>query len=148
MRIMFPALLFLLLTVTLTQSSISKPYPPFESSQIELMVALDGQDNGRSSFPLAEKYQQRGRILVNVLDFELRHSKESSIFGLISWEVRYVDFSSGVTLEVTRSTYFTSKTLLKVKLQLLRFAASMPQGAIFLQSLRIGDKSTILTLEN
>lgn len=148
MRIAFPALILLLLALNLAQSSPAQPTIPFESSQIELAVELEGGDNGRSSYPLAEQYQPKDRILVNMLDFELTHQEQPSVFGLVSWEVRLGGFSSGVTLEVTRSAGFRTKTLLKLKLQLLKLSTDLPYGAIFIQALKISSKPSMLTLEN
>lgn len=112
------------------------------------MVELESRDNGRSSFPLAEHYQPDDRILVNMLDFELIHSEQPSVFGLLSWEVRYSDFSSGVTLEVTKSADLRTKTLFTLKLQLLKLSAHLPQGAIFLQAIKLSTTPSMMTLEN
>lgn len=76
MRIAFPALILLLLALQLTQETTLTPHDLFQSSQIQLMVTLDGHRNGRSSFQLAQQYQKKDRILLNVVGFELDHPKK------------------------------------------------------------------------
>lgn len=147
MRIAFPALILLLLALQLTQETAITQQPLFRASQIQLVAALDSNWGGRSSFPLAGEYQASDRILTNVLDFELDHLKADPDGGILSWEVRLIDLSKGVTLEVTKSANSKAQSLLKVKLQLLSIRASL-QGAIFFQNLRVTQKPSILTLEN
>lgn len=80
-----------------------------------------------------------------MLDFEIDQLKGGLDGGMGSWEVKFIDLSREVTLEATRTASSNTQSLLKVKMQLLSFSASL-QGAIFFQNLRVSQKSSIHTL--